>query len=64
MLPKCAPRGVGVPHLLWGGPPGAWGFCSSCSPDYHVSLLPVLSRPNLSFRTSWPLGVFSDPRRG
>lgn len=40
-LPTCAPRGVGVPRLLWGRPPGAWGFCPSCSPDYVVHTQPI-----------------------
>ena len=50
---QMCPRGV-RPLLLWGGLPGAWGFCPSCSPDYGMFLLPVLSIPNPSFRTSWP----------
>lgn len=42
-LPTCAPRGVGVPCLLWAGPrvPGA---------SVHLAALTTLSIPNPSFR--------------
>lgn len=53
-----------VPSEGWGYPVYSGAGPRVPAASVHLAALTTLSIPNPSFRTSWPLGVFSDLRRG